>query len=688
MKKPNGEKKFAAERTGKRVNRWKRAVSLAFTSTVIGLAGLIVILLYLRSSALPVIKISQTTQIYDIHGTLIDSFSGGQNRQIVPLSEISPDLIHATLAIEDHRFYEHFGLDPQGIARAIVVDLRTMSMDQGASTITQQLARNLYLNHDRTWGRKLKEMVYAVQLELQLSKDQILESYLNQIYYGFSTYGVEAAAEMYFGKHAKDLTLAESAMLAGIPKGPKYYSPYLNMDNARKRQRDILDAMVRYNYITEAQEEAALQEKLTILPRKQDQAPQAPYFVDYIKNIAVDRLGIKEDEFDGGGIKVYTTLDLQAQKDAEEAVGKELKDYPDMQAALVSIDPRNGYIKAMVGGRNYEENQYNRVFANTRQPGSSFKPILYLTALQHDFTAVTRIKSEPTTFTYDNGRKTYTPSNYANQYVHDYIDLRKAIARSDNIYAVTTIMRVGAQNVIDMARKLGIDSPMDPVPSLALGTFPVSPFEMAEAYSIFANQGVRIEPTAILRIEDARGKVLYQAEPKQEKIIDPAYTYVLTNLMESVFEEGGTGSRVASILKRPVAGKTGTTDADAWMVGYTPELATAVWVGYDRDRNLKPVEEHLAAPIFAEYMESALKSVPPKLFPVPDGVVSVYIDPATGKLANGDCPNARLEAFVKGTEPTEYCTEHGAGNAKDGKTPDVQDKNRSWWQDLKRWWND
>jgi membrane carboxypeptidase/penicillin-binding protein len=342
----------------------------------------------------------------------------------------------------------------------------------------------------------------------------------------------------------------------------------------------------------------------------------------------------------------------------------------------------------MVGGRDYENNQYNRAAVGKRQPGSSFKPFVYLTALQQDVTPVTRITSEPTTFTYDNGRKTYTPSNFADHYFGS-IDLREAIARSDNIYAVTTIMRVGADNVVNTARKLGVDSPLESLPSLALGTFPVSPLEMASAFGVLADQGTRVEPTAILRIEDANGKVLYQAQPKQEKVVDARYTYVLTNLMESVFDEGGTGNRVANTLKRPVAGKTGTTDTDAWMVGFTPELATAVWVGYDRNRDISPVESHLAAPIFADYTEQTLEPVPPKLFPIPEGVVTVYIDPKTGLLATANCPNPRMESFVEGTEPTEYCTEHGGGakNHTDSKVPPDKE-NRSWWKDLKRWWNE
>lgn len=664
----------------------RRMASFCLTCLMLTAIGGGLLLLYLRSQALPAVTVTQTSQIYDMHGKLIDSFHAGQNRQVVPLSDIAPSLIDATLSVEDRNFYHHLGIDPKGLARAVVTDIKTMSMEQGASTITQQLARNLYLNQDRTWSRKLKEAFYALHLEMRLSKDQILEQYLNQIYFGHSTYGVQAASQMFFGKDAKDLTLAESALLAGIPKGPKYYSPYLSMQNAKDRQKLVLQAMVDQGHITREQADAAAKEPLTILPLKKNEPSEAPYFQDYVRTYAVERLGIPEDLFDAGGLRITTTLDLRMQKIAEEAVAKQMTDDSELQAALIAIDPRNGYIKAMIGGKSYKENQFNRVFATTRQPGSSFKPIVYLTALENGATALTKYRSEPTVFSYDNGKQTYSPSNFANHYEMQDIDMRLAIAKSDNIYAVHTIMDVGADKVVEMARRMGITSPLKPLPSLALGTFPVSPFEMASAYGILANQGVRVEPIAIVRIEDSSGKLLYEAQPQETKVVEPAYTYVLTNLMQSVFEEGGTGFRVSDLMKRPVAGKTGTTNTDAWMVGYTPELATAVWVGYDKDYNLGTAESRKAAPIFAEFIEQALEAVPPKLFPIPEGVTNVYIDPASGKLANDACPGSRMEAFVAGTEPTEYCGKAKAGAAAQNRNKPKE--NSSWWQDLKRWWNE
>jgi 1A family penicillin-binding protein len=675
----------------RRFKRIKKMSSLFFYLLLIGFICLCILLLYLRSQSLPTAYISQTSQVLDFHGHVIDSFHIGQNRQIIDLEQMSPYILDATLAIEDHRFYNHVGFDMIGVARAAWVDIQHMSMVQGASSITQQLARNLYLTHEKTWTRKIKEALYTIQLEMQYSKKDILEQYLNQIYYGHAAYGIQAAAQLYFNKDAADLSLAESALLAGVPKGPKYYSPYMDENNAKARQRIVLQAMVTREYVTEKEANLALQEELIYQPLQGSKPSEAPYFRDYIRQQAMTTLNIDEKTFNEGGYQIHTTLDIRVQNIAEEVVDKHLKN-TDLQVALIAIDPRNGYVKAMVGGRDYEENQYNRVFASTRQPGSSFKPVVYLAALQNPaFSAVTQFKSEPTVFSYDDGKENYMPRNFGNRYPHDYIDLRYAISKSDNIYAVHTIMHIGPDQVIDTARKLGIQSYMQPLPSLALGTYPVSPFEMASAFATIANQGARYQPQAIVRIEDGRGQILYESHVQSEQVVDSASTYVLTSMMESVFDQGGTGNRVSSTLKRPVAGKTGTTNTDSWMVGFTPELSTAVWIGYDRDRSISSVESHLAAPIFAEFTEQTLEAVPPKLFKVPDNVVSFYIDPVSGKIATAECPNPRLEHFVKGTEPLEYCTSHNNPiEIEDIPSPEIKhgDHQDSWWKDLKRWWNE
>ena len=350
----------------------------------------------------------------------------------------------------------------------------------------------------------------------------------------------------------------------------------------------------------------------------------------------------------------------------------------------------------MVGGVDYRTAPFNRALAR-RQPGSSFKPIVYLTGLLNGMTAVTPFNSAPTVFSYDEGRKTYSPHNYNDSYAGGLITMRDAIAKSDNTYAVNTIMQVGADKVIATARALGLSSPMQPLPSLALGTYPVSPLEMASAFGTLAAGGMRAEPTSILRIEDSKGEVLYQAHPRTYQAVDAAHAYVLTSLMESVFDTGGTGSRVSAMIRRPVAGKTGTTVSDAWLVGYTPELATAVWTGYDRNQHLTKAEEHRAAPIFASFTEQALSGTPPKPFTVPEGVVSLAIDPATGLRTADGCSGWRMELFVSGTEPLGSCSPSAPGGgiaARDAGQEQASTRHETategavgWLKGLRRWWH-
>lgn len=614
--------------------------------------------LYLRYAPLPPSNAANASAVLTTDGTVLtDLFKGGHNRLKVPLQDIPATLREATISVEDDKFYSHHGFDFYGIARALYVNIKSGQIKEGGSTITQQLAKNLYFNtQDRTFTRKIKEAVRTMQLEINYSKDQILEQYLNYIYYGEGAYGAEAAAQTYFGKPVQNLDLAESAMLAGLPKGPSIYSPLSDEKKAKERQRIVLDAMVNQGYITKQQADEAYQEPLQYATQHTMNA-KAPHFISLAVADAKDALGIQENELVLGGYKITTTLDPAMQKAAEDAVAKYLPK-GDLEVALVAIDPKTGEIKAMIGGRNFRDPGLNHVLAK-RQPGSSFKPIVYLTALQNGFTPATRIKSEPTTIQYGpNGEKTYEVKNYENQYVNDYIDMRTAISRSDNVYAVTAQMDIGSEKVVDMARKLGIESPLQPYPSLALGSFPVSPLEMARAYAILANGGQKVQIHAVSSIENAYNKNVYQYQNTAEPVTDPKLAFILTDLLKGVFEPGGTASRVASMVDRPVAGKTGTTDTDAWMIGYTPDLVTAVWIGYDKDRLLSPVESHLAAPIWAEFMKSALSQQAKRDFPKPEGVVQLNIDPTTGQLATPNCPAQHPEYFVAGTEPTEECSEH------------------------------
>ncbi|MDQ0339353.1 1A family penicillin-binding protein [Caldalkalibacillus uzonensis] len=670
--------------------KWLTKVLLfTFIMTILLSSILLLSLLYLRSQPLPPFQIQETTTIYSADGEIIDQIYQGQNRTFVPIEELPPHLLQAFIAVEDQRFYQHFGFDPKRIGGAIVANIQSRAYTEGASTITQQLARNLYLDHSKTWERKLKEALYTIQLELHLSKTQILEHYLNQIYFGHSAYGVEAAANLYFGKSARELTLAESALLAGIPKGPRYYSPWLNYDNAKSRQELILRLMEEQGYIRTAEREEAAAEPLSLISAEEHRqdANLAPYFRDFVRQQALERYGITEDVFDHGGLHIYTTLDADMQRLAENLFEKHMPADRPLQGALLALDPRTGYIKAMVGGRDYGESQFNRVLAE-RHPGSSIKPFLYYAALEHGFTPVTLMKSEPTTFTYDNGRATYTPRNFNDHYANDYITLEQAIARSDNIYAVKTIMHLGEETFVDTLHRFGFDRPFNPLPALALGAQNVTLLEMVKGYAAFANQGVQAEPLAITKIEDRHGNILVHEEPRLMSILDPNNTFILNRMLEHVFEEGGTGHRVASILNRPTAGKTGSTDTDAWMIGFTPQLVAGVWVGYDQNRLINHNNDgRLAATLWAHFLEKALADQPPALFPVPNGVVGTYINPENGLLATEHCPVKRLLYFKKGTEPVDVCTEH----LPDPDTipePLEVDESASFWQRLKQWWRE
>lgn len=668
--------------------KWARRLRRTLVRLLIltGLVALctIAVLLYLRAQPLPKGNTSATTVLLAADGSILDELHGGQNRKPVPLRAISPYVIAATLAVEDRRFFEHMGFDWRRMAKAVYVDLKEMRFAEGASTITMQLARNLYLSHEKTVARKLKEAFYALQLELHYSKERILELYLNQIYYGHGAYGIQAAAQTFFGKDAKDLTLAESALLVGLPKGPSLYSPYRHFDRAKARQKTVLDAMVATGYLRPEEAAAALAEPLRLVPLDaRMREPMAPYFRDAVVDVLAERYGLTEDQIFRGGLRVHTTLDPKVQRAAEEAVKQLLpKDRP-LQVALVAVDPQTGAVRALVGGRDYRASPYNRAFAR-RQPGSTFKPVVYLAALENGFTPLTLQRSEPTTFTYDNGR-TYTPKNFGDKYPNADIPLYQAIAQSDNIYAVKTLMFLGPDKVIDTARRLGITSPLKPYPSLALGSMEVTPFEMAYAYAALANLGERPSPLLVTRVEDANGNVLVDEQPTHVRVAEAAHAYVLTHMLQGVFAEG-TGSSVRNLLKRPAAGKTGTTDYDAWLSGYTPQLAVTVWLGYDDKRPLQTTADgYLAKRLWATFVERALADVQPALFPVPDGVTTVYIDPATGKLATENCPRPKVLAFVSGTEPTDYCQAHLPAG-KRPVPPNQRGPSDSLWHRLKNWW--
>ncbi|MFD2170294.1 transglycosylase domain-containing protein [Tumebacillus lipolyticus] len=669
----------------KRMWLW-RAISVFLMSTV---AFSAFFALYLRYAELPPSDIANLSKLLAQDETVLtDLVGGGENRLQVALKDIPQTVIDATISVEDQQFWNHGGFNPIGIARALWVDLKSGEALEGGSTITQQLAKNLYLTQDKTLKRKLQEAMHTLQLEMNFSKEEILEQYLNVIYYGQGAYGIEMASQTYFGKPSKDLTLAEASMLAGIPKGPNLYNPLIDLSAAKNRQRTVLNLMVQEGKVEQKEADLAFAEELTFAPQKAPKG-RAPYFTDYVTYQLKQVYDVSEADFYRGGLKIRSTLDPQMQKAAEAAIDAHLKEHPDLQVSLISIDPTSGEIKAMVGGRNYAESSFNRTLAK-RQPGSAFKPFVYLTALNNHYTAATRIKSEQTTFNYedDNGdAKEYLVHNFNDQYFHDYLPFRDAIARSDNVFAVTTNMDVGPEKVITTAKALGITSPLKPYPSLALGVFPTSPLELVRAFAPFANGGQKIEPYAISSIEDTFRGEIKTFEPQKEQVIDPGAAFILTDMMRSVFTDPqGTGYRVHQSFDRPAAGKSGTTDTDAWMVGYTPQLLTAVWVGYDKDRLLSATESHLAAPIWADFMRVAHESMPEEDFQVPENVVESYIDPSTGEMATPDCPVQRREYFLVGTEPTEWCSTHPSAKTELESKAQGEEKSsvRTFWDWLTR----
>ncbi|MCF8565640.1 PBP1A family penicillin-binding protein [Alicyclobacillus tolerans] len=639
----------------RRLPLWAKVLVLPLAT---GFTGMTLLLVCLRIAPLPDESLVNPTLIDSSEGQALSEWTlKGSHAENIPLPRVPKSVQQATLAVEDVKFYEHHAFNPGSLARAFFVDLKNRRVVEGGSTITQQLAKNLYLNQDRTVLRKLKEALYAMQLELHESKQAIFDQYLNAIYYGHGAYGIGAAARLYFNQPVEQLDLAQAALLAGIPKGPSLYSPIDHFDLAKQRQQVVLNRMVAAGFLTQAQADAAYQEPIHI-SKLHPQAVKAPYFTATAMGEVQRKFHLSQEDLYRGGITVTTTLDSVMQQAAERAIARTLPKNSSIQAALVALDPRTGAIKAMVGGRDFATSPYNRVFA-MRQPGSTFKAVLYTAALQHGWTPAKQVNSELTTFVYDQ-TKQYTVHDYGDFYAHRPLTLREALARSDNVYAVTTNLEVGPEEVIRTARQLGISSPLSPYPSLALGVFPVSPLEMATAYATLANGGHRISPFSVQEVRASRQGEVMQTTPTSKEALSPQVAFIMSDLLTSVLKVHGTAYGVKDYLHGPASGKTGTTDSDEWMVGYTPNVVCAVWVGYDDNRPLTNAEAHLAAPIWAKFMGTAQQRDPAEWFKAPEGVVRRVIDPVTAKLATDTCSTTEADYFLAGTEPTDPCPLHPA----------------------------
>ena len=572
----------------------------------------------------------------------------------VSIKEISPNLINATISIEDKHFYNHVGFDYLRIMKAMTVNIKNMKNLEGASTITQQLAKNLFLDFDKTWERKIEEAWLTIKLESNFTKNEILEGYLNTINYG-GVFGIENASIYYFGKSAKDLNLAEASILAGIPKSPSYYSPITNYNNAKMRQKIILNAMVNNKFINESEKNQAISEKLNIVGKyEKNNSNTLMYYQDAVIKELNSIKSIPKSFIKTGGLKIYTNLDLNTQIDLENNIEKYLKNDQDLQVASVMVNPNDGKIIALIGGRNYKKSEFNRAIESKRQVGSTLKPFLYYSALENGFTASTTFNSSKTTFVFSNDEK-YSPKNYGDIYANKDITMAAALAYSDNIYAVKTHLFLGENNLVNMLNRIGITSNLSPVPSLALGTSEINIIDMTSSYSVFANNGYKIKPHLIEKIVDMNGKVLYKFNEEKKLILNQSTTYImnelLSNCYNNVFVDYNypTCINIASKVSNKYAIKTGTTDTDHLIFGYNPEIVLGIWSGYDNNDDTYPEVSTNIKLAWIDTIENYFKKNKATWYKKPDNIVGVPVNPITGELNTSK--NAILY-YIKGTEPT------------------------------------
>ena len=603
---------------------------------------------------------------------LITSMDGDKERRLVHYRDIPANLVHAVISAEDKHFFYHDGFDLLRMAKAAWVDVREGRKEQGASTLSMQLARGLWLDPDKSWKRKTKELLITLHLEEKLSKQQIFEDYANLVYLGrrgpFSIQGFGEAAHAYFGKDISQVDNSEAALLAGLVQRPSYFNPYRYPDRARERRNVVLALMRDNHYLTAAQYAAALAEPVHVI-EAQAGSMQDQYFVDFVNHELEGSL-----EYAGKQTRtVETTLDPDLQKAAEEAVRigmakvdailRKRKGAPippgEPQVALVALDPHTGEIKALVGGRNYAASQLNRALAE-RQPGSVFKPVVYAAALatavnggNQVFTPATILQDAPTTFSF-NGQS-YQPKNFEDEFM-GAVTLRSALVHSLNVASVSLAQQVGYKKVASLAAQLGLDG-VEPTPAMALGSYDATPVEIAGAYTAFANHGVRVSPTAIAVARAADGAVLYRHEPDGVPVLDPRVAYLMVNIMQDVLRNGTGAAARATGFTLPAAGKTGTS-RDGWFAGFTTRLECIVWVGFDDGRNLNLEGARSALPIWTEFMKGAAhlpNYAGAAAFTAPSGIVSAKICPECGQLAGADCPDPHEEVFISGTQPGAAC---------------------------------
>ena len=688
-----------------------REVLIIFSILFLGLGILSGVLLHLQRDLpsldqLESYKPSLITRIYSSDNQVLKEFYV-QRRVLVPLEKIPPQLIQAVIDMEDRRFWKHWGVSLRDIARALWIDLKAMKKVQGASTLTQQLARNLFLTLEQTLSRKMREMLVAVRIEKTYSKEEILEMYLNQQYLGHGAYGVQSAAQLYFSKNVEDLNLAECALITGMLKAPHHYSPIDHPERAQYRRNLVLEAMTRCGDISQSEADSMKKIPIELNPQG-DFEGEAPYFVEDIRRQLEDKFG--SDLLYQEGMSIYTTLDLRHQRLANQAIQNRLSALQEridlltqsetdleiavdtdsseagiVQGALLTIEPFTGYIKAMVGGRDFKESQWNRAVQARRQPGSAFKPFIYTAAIDNGYTTTTELLDQPIVLIGGDGKE-WRPRNYDRTFGGP-TPLRDGIRRSRNLVTVRLLQKIGPQQAVFYAHRMGIQNPLSPVPSLALGTEVVTLLELVSAYAVLPNGGIWVRPVSILKVVDRHGeepdayrRVLEQ-ERREREVLNAKTAYIMTDLLQSVIDRGtGVNARYAG-FRLPAAGKTGTTDdfTDAWFIGFTPEIVTGVWVGFDDPQHSLGEGQSgaiAALPAWTEFMKGLQDSLilTHQEFEVPDGLVKVKICAESKQVATPYCPellnNGEEEVFIAGTEPSEFCSIHTTiveGSSEDKK---------------------
>ncbi|MBO5095388.1 MAG: transglycosylase domain-containing protein [Bacilli bacterium] len=630
----------------------KKFKKLLFIFTILGVICTIIyggIYLYAWLNPKLAINNANSYYFYDTNENLItgtDEWIGYDN--------IDKDIINATIAIEDRHFFTHQGFDYLRILKALYNNILSNSISEGASTITQQYAKNLYLDFDKTLTRKINEAWLTLRLETHYTKEEIIEGYLNTINYG-GIFGVENASKYYFGKSASDLSIAEASLLAGIPNRPSEYSPFVNLESSKKRQKTVLNSMVRDGYITIEESNNAYNEELTFNdPKNNNSLSSVMYFQDAVIEELKTIDSIPSSLITTGGLKIYTTYDPKAQESIESTIKETITN--DIQVASIIMKP-NGEILGLVGGVDYSKSQYNRALYSTRSVGSTIKPFLYYSALENNFTPSTTFTSEKTTFVFSEDQ-TYSPTNYGDTYPNKEISMAAAIAYSDNIYAVKTHLFLGSDNLVEMMKRVGVTSKLDSIPSLALGSQAISLLDMTKSYAVLANEGKKVEPYFIKKVVDINGNVLYERKDVDEVILNKSITYILSELLSNATNQNfidysyPTGYGISYKLTKKYAIKTGTTDFDHLVFGYNKDIVVGIWSGYDDNREITNTDANTNKSMWADIIEKYLSDKTDNWYSMPNNVVGVLVDPISGTLATEKNKKATILYYIKGTEPS------------------------------------